>query len=158
MKQKQKIILSIIILLIILAGVSFWYITYNQRNNTINSYDDCAAAGYPILESYPEQCTVPNGKTYTRSINQEEVTSPLSLEGQTVCLPHKNTEGPHTMECAIGLKTNDGKYYGLGTDPYDSAMSTTNRQIRVNGTLKTSSDSKYQSEGTITVTSYEFLD
>lgn len=34
------------------------------------------------------------------------------LSGTIVCLPHKG-DGPHTMECAFGLKTDDGAHYGL---------------------------------------------
>ncbi len=37
------------------------------------------------------------------------------LEGEVVCLPHRNTTGPVTLECAYGLKTDDGKYYALDT-------------------------------------------
>ncbi len=39
--------------------------------------------------------------------------SKVALSGETVCLPHKNTEGPQTLECAFGLKTNAGTYYAL---------------------------------------------
>jgi hypothetical protein len=43
------------------------------------------------------------------------------LEGQVVCLPHRDTSGPTTMECAYGLKTDDGKYYGLDNTGLSSA-------------------------------------
>lgn len=36
-----------------------------------------------------------------------------TLTGTQVCLPHRDTTGPQTMECAIGMKTADGKYYAL---------------------------------------------
>lgn len=155
MKQKEIIVISIITLLIGFTGIFVWYSIYNQRNENISNYDECAAAGYPILESHPEQCSVPNGKTYTRVITKE---TSISLEGITVCLPHKNMDGPHTMECAMGIKADNGKYYGLSSDPYDSSLSTTDRRIHITGTLKTNPDSKYNSEGTITVTAHEFLD
>lgn len=35
---------------------------------TITSFEECAAAGYPISESYPEQCAA-DGKTFTRDIS-----------------------------------------------------------------------------------------
>jgi hypothetical protein len=34
----------------------------------IDSFEDCARAGYPIAESYPEQCFTPDGRSFTRSI------------------------------------------------------------------------------------------
>ncbi len=40
----------------------------------INSYDECVAAGYPIMESFPEQCGVPGGQTFvnTKAVTAEE--------------------------------------------------------------------------------------
>lgn len=32
----------------------------------INNFDECVAAGYPIMESYPEQCATPDGATFVR--------------------------------------------------------------------------------------------
>jgi hypothetical protein len=34
----------------------------------IDSFEECAAAGYPIAESYPEQCFTPDGRSFTRVI------------------------------------------------------------------------------------------
>lgn len=36
-----------------------------------------------------------------------------TLQGTTVCLPHKDTSGPVTLECAIGLQALSGDYYVL---------------------------------------------
>jgi hypothetical protein len=36
-----------------------------------------------------------------------------ALTGEYVCLPHVNTDGPQTDECAIGIKTEAGEYYVL---------------------------------------------
>ncbi len=36
-----------------------------------------------------------------------------TLTGVQVCLPHKDTSGPQTLECAIGMKTDVGEYYAL---------------------------------------------
>jgi hypothetical protein len=155
MKQKRILFIVIAILLVIIIGTLVWYGAYDQKNKNIDSYDECAAAGYPVLGSFPQKCSVPSGKSFTQAT---DIQTPLSLEGETVCLPHKDVNGPHTMECAMGLKTDTGKYYGLGTDPYDTSLSVTNRRVKVSGTLKPCVDSKYQSEGTITVTKYEFLD
>ncbi|MGH7960514.1 MAG: hypothetical protein ACRERD_01655, partial [Candidatus Binatia bacterium] len=30
----------------------------------INSFDECAGAGNPVMESYPRQCRTPEGKTF----------------------------------------------------------------------------------------------
>ena len=36
-----------------------------------------------------------------------------SLSGEYVCLPHKDTRGPQTLECAFGIKTEAGEYYAV---------------------------------------------
>lgn len=36
-----------------------------------------------------------------------------TLRGTYVCLPHRDTSGPQTMECAFGLQTEVGEYYAL---------------------------------------------
>lgn len=43
------------------------------------------------------------------------VTEPYraTLSGEYVCLPHKDTQGPQTDECAAGLKTDAGEYFGI---------------------------------------------
>ena len=40
-----------------------------------------------------------------------------TLTGTQVCLPPKNTDGPVTMECAIGIKTDSDEYYALDFNP-----------------------------------------
>ncbi len=37
----------------------------------------------------------------------------VTLTGTQVCLPHKDTSGPQTLECAIGMQTTAGNYYAL---------------------------------------------
>ena len=34
-------------------------------DNNITNFEQCAAAGYPVQESYPRQCHVPGGSTFT---------------------------------------------------------------------------------------------
>lgn len=33
--------------------------------SSINNFQECVQAGYPILETYPPQCTIPGGKSFT---------------------------------------------------------------------------------------------
>lgn len=40
--------------------------------STINSFEECAAAGYPIMESYPEQCRTPDGRLFVRDVEPVE--------------------------------------------------------------------------------------
>ncbi len=38
----------------------------------INSFEECVAAGYPVMESYPAQCRIPDGKTFTQVIENNQ--------------------------------------------------------------------------------------
>ncbi len=39
--------------------------------SSINSFDECAAAGYPIMESYPQQCRTADGRLFVQDIGDE---------------------------------------------------------------------------------------
>lgn len=57
-----------------------------------------------------------------RNIPVVRVPGVVSLEGEYTCLPHRDTSGPQTLECALGLKTDRGDHYALdfgrlGTQP-----------------------------------------
>ncbi len=59
-----------------------------------------------------------------------------TLEGTYVCLPHRNTSGPQTLECAFGIKATDNHHYALDTNtlqPRDVL-----EKIQVNDTIKVS--------------------
>jgi len=65
---------------------------------SVDSFEDCLSAGYPILESYPRQCRMPDGKTFIEDIGNElekidliqvenprpnqKVSSPLLVKGK----------------------------------------------------------------------------
>ena len=76
----------------------------------------------------------------------------VTIEGLAVCLPHKDTTGPQTDECAIGLKANSGKYYGVTGQDITSSLGT-NKTIKVTGVLQAPGDSKYNITGTLSVKS-----
>jgi hypothetical protein len=52
-------------ILVVILGIAL-LTTLNRLTiaQEINSFDDCAKAGYPILESYPRQCKTPDGRTF----------------------------------------------------------------------------------------------
>jgi hypothetical protein len=81
---------------------------------------------------------------------------PVVIKGVIVCLPHRDTTGPQTTECAFGLKDTAGRYYGLhdSSPSYKNISSVPmNTMVEVVGTFAPKEDTKYQSSGMITVTS-----
>lgn len=73
------------------------------------------------------------------------------ISGEVACLPHKNATGPQTLECALGLHSDDNRYYALKDAP-NSINSDVGQRIEVHGALSTSADSIYDIAGTIAVT------
>jgi hypothetical protein len=53
----------------------------------IGSFEACVAAGYPVMESYPRQCSVPGGPTFTEKI-------PTVITAQSC-----GTAGGHWTDC-----------------------------------------------------------
>jgi len=86
---------------------------------------------------------------------------PITIRGMVVCLPHTNTEGPQTLECAYGLKDEKGVYYGLNdTDPGYKNISAAPMDVlvEVEGIFIQKTSSIYQSIGVINVASIRVAD
>jgi hypothetical protein len=85
-------VLSILLIVLLVGAISvIGYSVYQNKNkelavptDTINSFDECAAAGNPIMESYPEQCAA-NGQTFTRKLSATEKKNlnPATTDWQT---------------------------------------------------------------------------
>lgn len=137
MPIKLSKFLIIIVSLILVAIFAYSYSQKNSPNpQDIATFEECAAAGYPIMEIYPEQCRVPGGGTFTR-VTTDAVPTPITVSGTYTCLPKVNTGSPVTLECAFGLQTDSG-YYALDTstvltDNYPALMGGEN--ITVEGSL-----------------------
>lgn len=95
--------------------------------------------------------------------NQPSVTvsHEVILEGKIICLPHRDTSGPQTMECAYGIQASDGSNYSLDTQKIDSSnppMYNTEDRVRATGLITPiealSSDQwkKYDIKGIFTAT------
>lgn len=78
----------------------------------------------------------------------------VTLAGEIVCLSHRKTGGAQTMECAFGLKDQQGRYFGLRDS--DSSYATISsakmgRLVTITGTFTPQEDEKYLSSGIIEV-------
>ena len=130
-----------------------------ETTDDITTYEGCVVAGYPVQESHPARCVMPGNKSFTQPVSRQE--QPITVEGTVICLLHKDTDGPQTLECAAGLRTEDGKYYSIHADIPDGTSLTgaagNNRKVKVSGILKEEGNTRYQSEGAVTVHSFEFV-
>ncbi len=92
--------------------------------------------------------------------NQNDTPYNVTLSGTYTCLPHLNTEGPQTMECAFGLKTDDGVYYAVNFGASAGAMDqfksgehiTAEGFVVIKEALSTNQWQKYNMKGIFTIT------
>jgi hypothetical protein len=144
-KYFPYLIIGSVVLGICLAFVVFFL---NDKQMSIYSFDDCVAAGNPMMESYPEQCRTKDGRLFVRPVNQA-----IELTGNTVCLPHKDTDGPQTLECAFGIESGN-IYYGLKiVDQNNVNNFSIGTTLTVKGILNESESDNYAIAGTIAVDS-----
>lgn len=89
---------------------------------TVTNFEDCAASGNPVQESYPRRCSA-NGKTFTEDIGNsldkqdlirletpapnQVVASPLTIKGEA--------RGKWFFEASFPVKIVDGSSKVLGT-------------------------------------------
>lgn len=93
----------IFILLIIIFGVVILYFIIPKSEKpsiNVNSFNECASAGYSVMESYPRQCKDSQGKIFVENIGNELekidfiriikprpneiITSPLIIQGEAI--------------------------------------------------------------------------
>lgn len=97
------------------------------------------------------------GNSFT-SQQTEQPTIPsngeITLQGKVVCLPHKDTSGPQTLECAFGFQDTNGNYYALkDTDPTYSNVSNVpmDIEVEIHGQFTRQDDDRYASVGVISL-------
>jgi hypothetical protein len=157
MKNYLRIILATLFILVVGFFILNNYIYNEKQADEINSYQACAEAGYPILESYPEQCQTPDGRTFTRELSEDDyrnMIAPITVEGEFVCLPPKDSSGPINDICFFGLLDDNGDYYGLtNTNTESNKLGTidTSERIEVSGIYTPGMSLEYRSIGTIEV-------
>jgi hypothetical protein len=72
---------------------------------TVSAVVVALSIGYVFFATAPLRGTVPE--------QVDSTPSAVTLTGTYGCLPHLDTKGPQTEECAFGLKTDDGEYFAV---------------------------------------------
>jgi len=73
MKNKTQIYLILAAFFIILSSLLLGYYFYQQNKiGAISDFVGCESAGYPIAESYPRQCFLPDGRGFTEVVPPAE--------------------------------------------------------------------------------------
>ena len=77
-------IIALIAVLVIGAGLLFILSSDSSSPNVadITNFEECRAAGYPIMEKYPEECAAPDGRTFINE-TQQTPNSEIPVGGNT---------------------------------------------------------------------------
>lgn len=87
----------------------------------------------------------------TASQSEPAENSSITVKGVIGCLEPKDKSGVQDLSCAIGLKADNGKSYGLSaTDPSSIGSLPSGQRVEIKGAFM-KQDSKYDSVGTIQV-------
>ncbi|MDP3645643.1 MAG: hypothetical protein Q8R25_00995 [bacterium] len=81
MEMKTTSLIVLAIILSVIAGVllKISSVVQEYRFAQIASYEECVAAGNPIMESYPTQCRTPDGRTFVNP-NEHVDAPPLTQQ------------------------------------------------------------------------------
>lgn len=153
MFMKHKKIFFVGALVVVLVIIVGYFFLRNRSLALIDSFEACKKAGFPIMESFPERCSTGDGRTFTNIPTYREI----ETVGKFTCLPHKETSGSVTLECAYGLLDENGVYYGLQNLSIEDMNISRDKKVVVRGTVEPAKDSLYAISETIDVRSVEEL-
>lgn len=107
-----------------------------------------------VDSSVTVETKVPTATSNATPISSQKIT----VEGTYICLPHKNTNGPQTLECAFGIKTAQGNYGLRIDDPERLALEfEDNQRVRIEGYVAPDPTSRYDIVAMIQVVSAKNL-
>lgn len=150
-QTNQKVYLGLVVLIAIILLV-FGFSKFTKKGgsdladqNSISSFSTSS----DDLTTPTEQATS-SSNSNNQNTNVPKNGSQITVSGTTTCLPHRIKGEAETLECAVGLKAKDGKYYGLvdGTQHYVFDVDV---DITVSGLFVATTTSNYAVIGNITV-------
>lgn len=111
--------------MIVILGLSVALKSTKNPAQIVTNFEQCVAGGYPVQESYPERCTTPDSKTFTRDIGNElEKSDMIVIEtpraGQLISRPVVITgkaRGNWYFEASFPARLVDANGQSLGTMP-----------------------------------------
>lgn len=118
MKNKKLLYGILVIFILAVAGGGLYiYVKKAGTAKEIKDFEDCAQAGYPVLESYPQQCEAPDGRIFIEIVTTEQ---PCVEEEERV---NRNPGmGPTDRQCCLGLvEDRVSRSYSICRKPEKSA-------------------------------------
>lgn len=92
--MKKILLVFFIVLILLMVGGGVYFVSQVKKQNEaqnqvqnnatstipVANFDECVAAKYPVMETYPRRCKSPDGKIFTEDIGNElELTDMIRL-------------------------------------------------------------------------------
>jgi hypothetical protein len=117
--NKKTIIIAVVILSVMLS-VAY---ALTQRgdiqklSSQVNSFEECVAAGYPVMEKYPQECVTPDGAAFERRLSKDESVGGFDGSGNPYPIDSPDGNYPVGDEDAIActmdaMECPDGSFVG----------------------------------------------
>ncbi len=71
MRITNIVITIVVLVLVLLGGVLLLSRAPIAKAPVVLSFEDCAKAGYAVMESHPRRCKTPDGRTYAEEIAEQ---------------------------------------------------------------------------------------
>ena len=63
LKEKKFLIIVVCVVLVVLVALfAVFYYEKEEVSQDVSTFQECVDAGYPVMETYPAQCSTPDGK------------------------------------------------------------------------------------------------
>lgn len=59
-------VLATLVVFTLILGIVWWLKPDDEAE--VNNFEECAAAGHPVMESYPRQCATLDGRNFVEEI------------------------------------------------------------------------------------------
>ncbi len=68
----KKILITVVVLIVAIIFMVIFYYREKSSMLAISNFTECVQNGHPVMESYPRQCSTPDGRNFTEEINLPE--------------------------------------------------------------------------------------
>lgn len=85
--MNRKFLFPIFAGVFLIALALFWKQEHPaEPEKAVTNFEECAEAGYPVMESYPRQCRTPDGKNFTEDTGAENCVSAADCKSGQACV------------------------------------------------------------------------
>lgn len=125
MKIKLYIIIALVVVIFALS-VNLLVQPKDAMAPVVTDFDSCVAAGFPILESYPERCIDSAGTSYTNP--RQTNTEPTPATGPDMTEDDARAAARNSMECVQAGTLEDFQGYDPLDDTWEYRLAETGEE------------------------------